>query len=105
MGFQSTATAAVNPFANQNTQARQNENWKSDAFVNLLLPYQKADGTETTVKIGVIALKESKTIEGQLIEMFRQDPEGAAERLAKALIMDYREASAAANGATGKLML
>jgi hypothetical protein len=105
MAFQTTATAAVNPFANQNTSQKGNENWKSDAFVNLLLPYQKADGTETQVKIGVIALKESKTIEGQIIQMFRDDPEGAAERLAKALILDYREASAAANGTTGKLML
>lgn len=103
MAFQTNAVLAnnVSPFAGRE-QATQNENWRSDAFVNMSLPYEKEDGTQTQIKLGAIQLKLSRQVESAVIAMFKEDPEGAAERLRKALVFDFREAGVPSKG---KLLL
>lgn len=86
-------TATVTPFNNA-----QNDNWKADAFINLELPWE-VDGEQTKMKIGFCKLKEgTREIEDTLLKMFRENPEEAAERIKKALIITFREASAATGG-------
>lgn len=56
-------------FANGNAQSN-NDDWKSDFFVNFFLPNQ--DGGRR--KVGAIGLKLSKAHEKELIEYLQADP-------------------------------
>ena len=55
-----------------------NDNWKSDAFINLYLPTNGG----TRRKVGSIGLKATKPFEKDLIEKLMADPEAAKRMLA-----------------------
>lgn len=61
-----------------------NENWKSDAFINLYLP--TVGGTRR--KVGSIGLKNSKPFEKDLIAKLSSDPE-AVVRMLKVLEIEF----------------
>lgn len=54
------------------------DNWKSDAFINLYLPTNGG----TRRKVGSIGLKASKPFEKDLIDKLMADPEAAKRMLA-----------------------
>lgn len=76
-------------------QAVENSGFKkADAFINLSLPYDKEDGTKSSLKLEAIKLYGDKDLHDQLLEMFRKDPVDAANRIRNKLIIDFREANA-----------
>lgn len=61
-----------------NTGRDRDDNWKSDAFINLYLPTNGG----TRRKVGSIGLKASKPFEKDLIDKLMADPEAAKRMLA-----------------------
>ena len=68
----------------------QNDNWKSDAFINLWLP--RRDGSRA--KLGSIPLKLSRTNDAQVIEHLANAPdlEAALEQLKERIVIDFNMA-------------
>lgn len=68
-----------------NTTGRgDNDNWKSDAFLNLYLPTKGG----TRRKVGSIGLKNSKPFEKDLIAKLQADPD-AVKRMLAALELEF----------------
>lgn len=67
---------------------RSNDDWKSDFFVNLMLP--GVDGKPK--KFGAVGLKLSNKRQKALIEMFQKDPEGTAKKLLAKMTIEFRPA-------------
>lgn len=64
--------------AGTNTGRGDNDNWKSDAFINLYLPTNGG----TRRKVGSIGLKNSRPFEKDLIDKLSADPEAVKRMLA-----------------------
>lgn len=73
MAFEKDKSAQGN-----NSGRGDNDNWKSDAFINLYLPTNGG----TRRKVGSIGLKASKPFEKDLIDKLMADPEAAKRMLA-----------------------
>lgn len=80
-----------------------NDSWKADAFINLHIPFINNEGEPVEPKVGALNLKCSNDVGAQLIELFRNNPEEAAERFKNSLIIKFREATPATEG--GKLAI
>lgn len=72
------------------------DDWKADAFLNFYLPFEKSDGSEGKLKLAFAPLKEDDVNQSELIKMLRADPEKGVKALLAALVIDFREAKAAA---------
>ena len=81
-----------------NTQSTGDNRWKADAFVNLHIGFERADGSTSEPKLGAISLQMSREIESQIMQMFREDPDNAADRLKNALIVKYNEVGQSEGG-------
>lgn len=71
-----------------------NENWKSDAFINLALP--KEGGK--TGKIGFCGLKMNKADHADLIKFLREGGDDAIRRFKELLIIDFQMADGSTSG-------
>jgi hypothetical protein len=84
MAFQTTAV-------NQNTSAKvvgQNENWKSDAFLNVYIPTRQGGRR----KLGTIGLKVSKPMEKQLLDFINEHGDVALAQLKDRIELDFQRA-------------
>lgn len=76
----------------------QRGNWNNDnrrrpeAYLNVSIPVKRGNGTTGKTKLEGIKLYADDNIQNKLIEMFREDPDGAADRLRDALIIEFNEA-------------
>lgn len=71
----------------------QNNDWQATAYVNVYLPYKKADGTPGKHKIGGRGLPiTEKGADAKLADMFKKDPEAFKKMLAEHMIIDVQAA-------------
>ena len=76
-------------------------NKKTEAYINFYLPVRR-QGEVKQAKLSFAALGNDKDIDKHLLELFRSNPEEAAERLRNALIIQFNEAT---NSGDTELML
>lgn len=98
MAFKNQEATNVSPF--QPNQGKE----QAEAYINIRIPVTKDDGTISKSKLAATPLMMSKPMHEQLIELFRENPEDAAERLKEALIIDFQE-NTSKSGNAGKLLI
>lgn len=76
---------------NNNPNPAQNDNWKSDAFLNLSIPTRQGGKR----KLGAIGLKMSKPMEKQLLDFLADAGEDGLAQLKDRLILDFQRADGA----------
>jgi hypothetical protein len=80
--------------ARSNDRDQSNDDWKAELFVNVSLPYKKADGTMGKYKLGRAGLPiTSKGNDAKLVELYKKDPEAFQAMLTKNVIIDVQSAS------------
>lgn len=81
----------------------QNENWKSDGFVNILLDIPQADGSVRTIKIGKtgIGLSKRRVKDAEHIANFEKNTEAYGEFLKQFIRIDYQAADGSTAEPTG----
>lgn len=85
MGFQKTAAASnVSPFSSEG--GGRDQNWKADAFVNILIPTRQGGRR----KLGSLALKLSKPMEKQLLDYLADNGDEGLAALKDRLILDFQ---------------
>jgi hypothetical protein len=73
------------------------DDWKAEVFVNVYVPYKKADDTIGRYKLGGRGLPiGTKTAnDAKLVEMFKKDPEAFTAMIQKNIIIDVQSAAGA----------
>jgi len=94
MAFDFNSDQDSNDSNSDSKTAGRNENWKSDAFINLALP--KEGGK--TGKIGFCGLKMNKADHADLIKFLREGGDEAVKRFKELLIIDFQMADGSTSG-------
>ncbi|WP_289101007.1 hypothetical protein [uncultured Marinobacter sp.] len=87
MGFQ-TATATNNVRSFDRPVNAQNDQWKSDAFINLYVPTRQGGRR----KLGSVGLKLSKPMEKQILDFLADSGEEGLAQLKERLVLDFQRA-------------